>query len=562
MKTFKWAVMVTMIFTLISMMPGQSFAKTQFTDVSSDKEYYEEVNYIAGLNIIKGYEIKGVSLFKPGNNLTRAQAAKMLIIASGKENIATPSLQFKDVKSGTEQYKYISRAVKLGYFEVATNGSFKPNENLKRDEMGNALAVAFNLSEKITTEKPMQLTDLAKGHKYAERINGLYYAGVTKGDSGKFLPDAFLTRSQFSLFVARAMNDKYALPVKLPEQTSRTYFAKVATSGETLNVRSLPSVDGDILKKLNNNDIVEVIGQSGEWLLVLIGEEEGYVNGRYTVEVGTETPPEPVQPTPPVVQPDPPVTTGNLLGKVTVNSLNVRQSAGTSSPVILALKLGQKVEVLSIDGNWAKVRVNSTTGFVSKIYLKLINQKGNPLANRVIVLDAGHGAHDPGASKNKVTEKSITLKVSKLVEAKLKKAGAKVLMTRSTDNFLSLEQRTAFAKNNFAEAFVSIHVNSASATSAKGTETYFDSSLNANSAESKSLATAIQNNLVKRANMVNRGVKDNRFYVIRNNNVAAVLVELAFLSNADDFKKLTSDTYLEIYAEAIYQGLVQYYSAQ
>ena len=208
--------------------------------------------------------------------------------------------------------------------------------------------------------------------------------------------------------------------------------------------------------------------------------------------------------------------TGNLIGKVTAKSLNMRQTASTNSPVIDALTLGQKVEVLSLEGDWAKIRVNSKTGFVSKTYLKLINQTGNPLSNRIIVLDPGHGAHDPGASKNKVTEKAITLKVGNLVEAKLKKAGAKVIMTRSNDTFLSLEQRTDFAKKNFAETFVSIHVNSATSTSAKGSETYFDSSLNANSAESKSLATYIQNNLVKRANMVNRGVKDNRFYVIRN----------------------------------------------
>ena len=71
----------------------------------------------------------------------------------------------------------------------------------------------------------------------------------------------------------------------------------------------------------------------------------------------------------------------------------------------------------------------------------------------------------------------------------------------------------------------------------------------------------IQKNLVNNANMTNRGVKDERFYVIRNNNVASVLIELAFISNADDFKKLTSDSFLEIYAESIYQGLVQYYSA-
>ncbi|MER2089004.1 MAG: N-acetylmuramoyl-L-alanine amidase, partial [Sporosarcina sp.] len=342
-------------------------------------------------------------------------------------------------------------------------------------------------------------------------------------------------------------------------------FARVATNGEPLNVRSLPSVEGNIIQKLNNNDIVEVIGQSGDWLLVILGDKEGYINGRYTVEVGTGNPSDnvtPEKPTVPEVQPEKPSVTSNLIGKVTAKSLNVRKAAGTSSPIVSSVKLGQKVEVLSLDGSWAKIRVNSTTGFVSKTYLKLINQKGNPLADRIIVLDPGHGAHDPGASKSGVTEKAIVLKVGKLVEAKLKKAGAKVIMTRSNDTFLSLEKRTEFAKKNYAEAFVSIHVNSAAATSAKGTETFFDSSLNVNSAESKSLATYIQNNLVKKANMVNRGVKDNRFYVIRNNNVAAVLVELAFLSNADDFKKLTSDAYLEIYAEAIYQGLVQYYSAQ
>ncbi|KAA0966855.1 SH3 domain-containing protein [Sporosarcina sp. ANT_H38] len=557
MKTIKWAAVLIMIFTLVSIVPGQSFAKTQFTDVTPDKEYYEQVNYIADLGIIKGYLENGISKFKPSNNLTRGQAAKMLVIATKKQGIPTPSLKFKDVKSGTEQYTYISRAVSLGYFKTNPDGTFKPNEKLKRAEMGNALAIAFNLSEKISADKPMKFTDM-KNHTYAERINGLYYAGVTKGDAGKFLPNNLLTRSQFSLFLARAMSDKFALPVSPPDHTSRTYFAKVVTDGATLNVRSLPSVEGDIIHKLNNNEIVEVVGQTGDWLLIVLDEGEGYINGRYTVEVGTETPEEPTEPE----VPEEPSGNGNLVGKVTVKSLNMRQSPSTSSPVIDNLKLDQKVEVLSLNGDWAKIRANSKIGFVSKTYLKLLNQTGNPLNSRIIVLDPGHGAHDPGTSKNKVTEKAITLKVGKLVEAKLKKAGANVVMTRSNDTFLSLEQRTAFAKKHFAETFVSIHVNSATSTSAKGSETYFDSSLNANSAESKSLATYIQNNLVKRANMVNRGVKDNRFYVIKNTNVAAVLVELAFLSNADDFKKLTSDAYLEIYAESIYQGLVQYYSAQ
>jgi len=430
------------------------------------------------------------------------------------------------------------------------------------------------------------MTDISKDYGYAERINGLYYAGVTKGDTGKFLPNNFLTRSQFSLFLARAMDEKFALSVKLPELTARAYFAKITTGGDVLNVRSLPSVDGSVIHKLNSEEIVEVIGQSGDWLLILFDNGEGYINSRYTVEVGTETPPEvvppievappeePQEPVEPSIPddtddsnqevpevPEPPSGTSNLTGKVTVKSLNIRESASTESPTIDTLTLGQTVEVLSIDGYWAEIYVNSKTGYVHKTYLKLLNKTDRPLENRIIVLDPGHGAHDPGASSNKVTEKSITLKVALLVEAKLKNAGANVIMTRSNDTYLTLEQRTEFAKKNYAETFISIHVNSATSTSAKGTETYFDSSTNANSAESKALATLIQKNLVKNANMTDRGVKDERFYVIRNNNVASVLIELAFISNADDFKKLTSDSYLEIFAESIYQGLVQYYSA-
>lgn len=564
MKTIKWAAILGLLFTLVSIVPGHSYANFQFTDVPSNDEAYEHIHYIADLGVINK-----VAKFNPKENLTRAQASKMLVIATKNQNIPTPSVTFKDVKVGSEQYEYASRAVALGYFKNGADNQFKPNEMIKRDEMANALAVAFKLSEKPTSEKPMMLTDV-KDHAYAERINGLYYAGITQGDLGKFLPNDLLTRKQFALFVARAKNPtKYALPVKLPGQTSNTYFVKVKTGGDSLNVRSLPSVDGTIVHKLTHGQIVEVVNQTGDWLLILLDDGEGYINSRYTIEAGSEEPELPsVEPTPeepneefvPDITPEQPVVTGDLIGKVTVKSLNVRSTAGTTGAIVGTLTTGKLVSVLSLDGHWAKIKFDSKVGYVHKSYLKLINQKGNPLKNRIIVVDAGHGAQDPGTSKNGVTEKSITLKVSKLVEAKLKNAGAKVLMIRSNDSFLTLEQRTAFAKKNFAETFVSIHVNSAS-SSAKGTETFFDSSSNPNSVESKSLAKYIQSNIVKKANMQDRGVKDNRFYVVRNNNVAAVLVELGFLTNSEDYKKLTSDKYLEIYADSIYQGLVQYYSA-
>ena len=134
-------------------------------------------------------------------------------------------------------------------------------------------------------------------------------------------------------------------------------------------------------------------------------------------------------------------------------------------------------------------------------------------------------------------------------------------MTRSNDTYYSLQARTDFAKKNFAETFVAIHVNSAG-FAAKGTEVFYDSSSNINATESRDLASFIQRNIVQKANMSDRGVKNKGFYVIKNNNVAAVLVELGFITNSQDYAKLTSEQYLNIYADAIYTGLYQYYSKQ
>lgn len=567
MKTTKWAIIAILFFSLVSLVPGHSHASSTFNDVTSKDDFYKELTYLANKKVISGY---ADGSFKPGNNLTRAQAAKMLVIATGKDTIPQPALTFKDIdpKKTAEQYKYISRAVSLGYFKADHNNLFFPNEQINRDEMAYALSVAFGLTEKITSTTPLKLSDV-KNHAYAERINGLYYAGVTQGDAGKFLPNNKLTRKHFVLFVARAMDASFSLPVKQPDQTAGTSFVKVNTGTDTLNIRATASDSSKILGKLTNGTVVEVLAKSGDWLHVKTTSGTGYIHAYFTVPAGTETPSDkPVSPPvvtppvvkPPVVTPEEPSISSGLVGKVTVNNLNVRASATSSAAVLDKLNRGQEVQVLNLNGYWAQIKYNSKTGYVHKSYLKLINKSNSPLKDRIIVIDAGHGGTDPGTSSKGLTEKSITLDVSKRVEAKLKNAGAKVLMTRTGDTYPSLTDRTEFAKKNYAETFVSIHVNSAT-PSAKGTETFFDSSSNPNSVESKSLATYINNNIVKQADMVNRGVKDAKFQVIRNNNVAAVLVELGFISNADDFAKLSSDKYLEIYAEAIYQGIVQYYAA-
>lgn len=618
MKTFRWATLLIIISILVSLAPAKSSAQAPFKDVKSSDEYYQEVNYIAGLGIIDGYTVPGGKEFRPWNTISRFQAAKMLVEATNNSNLHTGQIQFKDLQPGNEYYHYLSKAVALGYFQKKSDGSIQPFEKITRAELGFALSKAFGLTETITEDKPAMLADMAKEDAY---LNGLYYAGVTQGSNGEFGKNKSLTRGQFALFVARAMDRKYALTVQPANQTilatgkvnagdglnirpnpsasgnpigklskgtlvsivkdhgewveirywkrpafvskqyidfldsernpigSATHFVKVNTNGDTLNVRTLPSTNGIIISKLKDGEVVEVFGTKNNWNLVLVNGLPGYIHSDYTVPVEKEEVPSP-----------PSQITGDLIGRVTVASLNVRSQPNDTSAIIGKLTINTKVEVLALKDYWATIKFNGKTGYVHKSYLKLTNKSKLPLKDRIIVLDPGHGAHDPGASSQGVAEKNIALTVSNLVAEKLKKAGAQVLVTRSTDTYLTLQQRTDFAKKHYAETFVSIHVNSATNTSAKGTEVWIDSSTNPNGAESKVLANFLQKNLVKQATMVDRGVKDTNFYVIRNNNVAAALVELGFISNPDDFKKLSSAAFLEKYAEAIYQGLVQYYS--
>ena len=275
----------------------------------------------------------------------------------------------------------------------------------------------------------------------------------------------------------------------------------------------------------------------------------------------------------PVPEPEPapaPAPSGNttMVGEVTADILNVRSSANNSAPVIGTLGEGAVVSVYSFNGYWASINFNNQTGYVHKTYLKLKNTNGNVLQNRIIVIDPGHGGLseqgilDQGTSYGNLKEKDVTLAVANRVNAKLKAAGANVVQTRTGDvnrKFL-LGDRTQIAYDNKAELFVSIHVNSAGSTSANGAETYYDTSENANGDESRELAQEIQKQLVALAGMNDRRARDNAFYVVREQNIPSVLVELGFITNTDDYAKLASPEFHEIYAQAVYQGIYNYYN--
>ena len=170
-----------------------------------------------------------------------------------------------------------------------------------------------------------------------------------------------------------------------------------------------------------------------------------------------------------------------------------------------------------------------------------------------VVLDAGHGGHDPGGIPGqRYSEKEAALRIAQLVQKRLKVRGHRVLMTRSSDEFVELSRRVAIANSAPANTlFVSIHLNSAPNRDAHGIETYhFDE-------RSRRLAEAIHARVLKVTGEEDRFVRRARFYVLRYNRRPAVLAELGFLTNpAEGARIARSGAYREKLAGAVADGIL------
>ena len=217
---------------------------------------------------------------------------------------------------------------------------------------------------------------------------------------------------------------------------------------------------------------------------------------------------------------------------------------------------------------------------------------------KTIVIDAGHGGKDPGAVGYRGTkEKDIALDVAKRLEKKISKnMDVKVVMTRDEDVFLRLSERTKIANENNGSLFISIHTNAAEDRRASGFETFLIG-LNKNeyaakvaarenavlelegktgqeltgedliqatiaqaafASSSETFADMVQKEIKKRVQSRDRGVKQAGFVVLARASMPNVLVELGFISNPAEEKKLRSPQYRDQLATAIYRAVQQY----
>ena len=213
-----------------------------------------------------------------------------------------------------------------------------------------------------------------------------------------------------------------------------------------------------------------------------------------------------------------------------------------------------------------------------------------------IVIDPGHGGHDPGAKGKSITEAELVLDIGLRVEKLLRKVpGTEVMLTRRTNEFVPLQERTAIANREGADLFLSIHANASPNPSKHGVETYFLNfasnmaaasvaarenaasgqamgalpdflraiALNNKLDESRDFATEVQNAIVERLRKSNKtvkdlGVKQAPFLVLIGAAMPSVLAEISFVTNAPEAKLLRGNAYRQRIAEALASAIGKY----
>jgi N-acetylmuramoyl-L-alanine amidase len=265
------------------------------------------------------------------------------------------------------------------------------------------------------------------------------------------------------------------------------------------------------------------------------------------------------------------------------NNYNVFSLAGGTSPYRVVMDFGN----LGKDSSGAKINLPVTepaaTDPVAAVPVQEETTSAEDLAAPVdepvytpglsgkqITIDPGHGGEDSGAiGPTGVTEKSITLRISKELQRMLEAAGAKVFMTRTTDTEVSpkhtaandveeLQARCDVANNSKSDVFVCIHMDSFSSGEAKGTSTYYYVK---GTAASKRLAGTVRAGIMAQLGTDDRGTRSCNFYVLKHTNMPATLAEVAFVSNAGEEQLLNSDPGIKKAALGIFNGIKDFFDS-
>ncbi|MGM0370190.1 MAG: N-acetylmuramoyl-L-alanine amidase family protein [Bacillota bacterium] len=184
--------------------------------------------------------------------------------------------------------------------------------------------------------------------------------------------------------------------------------------------------------------------------------------------------------------------------------------------------------------------------------------------NKKVIIDPGHGGIDSGTHYNEIFEKNINLDIAKKLAKSLEKDNILTLLTRSEDKLYNddrnddIKHRIELVNDSNADLLVSIHVNSFPSSQSFGGETYYKKG----SKEGRKLASAIQKQLLAIQPNNYRTIKTAPYYVLQKSDIPAVLIEVGFISNPKDRKRIIDPQEQSKIANAIKKGIINYFNGQ
>ncbi|MEF3306332.1 N-acetylmuramoyl-L-alanine amidase [Paenibacillus sp. GYB003] len=354
--------------------------------------------------------------------------------------------------------------------------------------------------------------------------------------------------------------------ISAEQASADTYTAKVAA--DTLNVRAEPAGRSSIVGSLAKGATVTVSEESYGWAKVQTGNKTGWVAAHYLIKTGG------AKPAPKggvkVAAAGTAKTAGTAAagakeGVVTADKLWLREGPGTDSEAKQLLLKGTRLRITDSRNGWMQVRTTGgAAGWVSARYVDESGgvqtaavRNGGGLKGKLIVLDPGHGGDDPGVigTTYKTEEKKINLSTAQFVAEELRRAGARVVMTRTADKEQpELSERAEASNKQRADAFVSIHYN-ASPKKVSGTLVYYYSV-----SKDRALARSIEASLAKSGGLKSNGISFGDYHVLRENDRPSVLLELGFLTDSRDESVVRKNDYQRKAAAAVVAGLADYFA--
>lgn len=442
----------------------------------------------------------------------------------------------------------------IAYPLVSESSTIKPQANTHQ---ANSDTNSGNTATQTSTVVKNKIVEFAVNT--SDKALKVYHTMDAKG-----IPVGEITKNQYLLALHKLDNgwiqvqyDNQVAYIEDKDILLTTMMKGYASGG--LKLRETQDENSKVLLTIPNGELFYLIEEVNDKnLKVRYLDKEGYVDSdstNYAIDLIQETLNK---------QAGLPTTIdSNKMFVTKLKETPIYSASNVTSELIGTVDKGTQFAYEDRDGDFYKIPIgNGKFGYipywlVTTNFSAIETDETIPqgIKNAIIVIDPGHGGDDPGAVVNfsDKHEADHTLTTALLVKKELEAMGAKVFLTRTNDSSVSLSERADISNKNNADAFISIHFDSAEDSSLSGTTTYYFSE------KSENLSQTVNKYLSRNLPLKNQGSRFQNFMVLRDNARPSILLELGYLNNQGDNKVISSEEYQQNIAKSIANALKEYF---